>query len=248
MAREYADAPDLARDQRGIPVDVRRDWWEEKESGGAVLNLRGRVTYQTPNKNPAKLSHRGTSDPKQLTSPPSRSDTTGATVMHGHFNRPANAGPQGASAEKFTALLSSRVLVVGTFRQRDQWARKAARDRRMKLTHRHVLRSLSLCVRLGDDGRLVIDPTYDELADAACCCRRTAIYAIEAAEEIGIVRKARHSDGRVSNRFDLLLPNDAANGDKNAENPQEKTKEIQGPTVHEFAGAEGSNGASACTV
>jgi hypothetical protein len=166
--------------------------------------------------------------------------------MHGCISG-VTACPQGASSNNFTALLLSRALVVATFRQRDQWARKAARDRRVKLIHRHVLRSLSLCARL-DDGKLVIDPTYDELADAACCCRRTAIYAIEAAEEIGIVRKARHSDGRVANRFDLLLPNDAANGDKNAENPQEKTKEIQGPTVQEFAGAEGSNGASACTV
>jgi hypothetical protein len=168
--------------------------------------------------------------------------------MHGTTNKPAKAGPQGASSEKFAALLSSRALVVATFRQRDQWARKAARDRRMKLIHRHVLRSLALCARFDRDGRLVIDPTYDELAEAAGCCRRTAIYAIEVAEEIGIVRKARHSDGRVSNAFDLLLPNDVANGDKNAENPQEKTKEIQLPTVHGFAAAEGSNGASACTV
>jgi hypothetical protein len=166
--------------------------------------------------------------------------------MHGCISG-VTARPQGASSNNFTALLSSRALVVATFRQRDQWARKAARDRRVKLIHRHVLRSLSLCARL-DDGRLVIDPTYDELAEAAGCCRRTAIYAIEVAEEIGIVRKARHSDGRVSNAFDLLLPNNVANDDTIAENQQEKTKEIQRPTVHGFAGAEGSNGASACTV
>jgi hypothetical protein len=167
--------------------------------------------------------------------------------MHGTVTKRVEVYPQGASSEKFTTLLSSRALVVTTFRQRDQWARKIARDRRVKLIHRHVLHTLSLLAHLDDKEEIVIDPTYQQLAMAAGCCKRTAIYAIDAAEQIGIVRKARPSDGRVANRFDLLLPN-SVNGDKNAENSPEKIKEIQRPTVHGFGGAEGSNGASACTV
>jgi hypothetical protein len=162
--------------------------------------------------------------------------------MHGTFDKHGYAKKQDATAA------APITFPAATFKQRDQWSRKVPKIPGMKLMHKNVLRSLALCARTDRDGRFVIDPTYDELADAAGCCRRTAIYAIEVAEEIGIVRKARHSDGRVSNRFDLLLPNTAANGDKNAENPQEKTKEIQRPTVHGFSGAEGSNGASACTV
>ncbi len=136
-------------------------------------------------------------------------------------------------------------FVATTFRQRDQWSRKTARDRRVKLMHRHVLRSLADCARTDKDGKLVVDPTYNELAKAAGCCKRTTMRAIAVAEEIGIVRKARRSDGRVSNVFELLLPNIAANGIKNAEKASEKTQEIQRPTVTNFAADESSNGDSA---
>jgi hypothetical protein len=141
---------------------------------------------------------------------------------------------------------ASITFAVTTFKQRDQWSRKTARDRRVKLMHRHVLRSLALCTRTDKDGRLVIDPTYNELAKASACCERTAMRAITVAEEIGIIRKARHSDGRMSNAFELLLP--AVNGVKNADEAPEKTQESQRPTVTNFAAAEGVNPDSAVRV
>jgi hypothetical protein len=146
--------------------------------------------------------------------------------MHGSHTR-RRAADQAPSAS------SSITFVATTFKQRDQWSRKTARDPRVKLMHRHVLRSLSLCARVDHDGKLVIDPTYDDLAEAAACNRRTAMRAVTVAEEIGIVRKTRHSDGRVPNSFELLLP--AANGDKFAV-----------PTVTNIRVAAGSNGDSTC--
>lgn len=164
--------------------------------------------------------------------------------------------------------------VVATFKQRDQWSRKTARDPRVKLMHRHVLRSLALCARTDSGGMLVIDPTYAELAKAARCDRSTAIRAVNVAEQIGIVRKVRHSDGRVSNAFELLVPasnggkNPGSNGGKfpvptvanladayagsdagsNGVKTPEKTQEVQRPTVANLADAEGSNGRTAATV
>ena len=146
--------------------------------------------------------------------------------------------------------------VVATFKQRDQWSRKIARDPRVKLSHRHVLRSLALCARTDNGGRLVIDPTYDELADACACSRSTAIRAIAVAENIGIVRKARHSDGRVSNAFELLLPEAGSNGVKfsaptvsnsDADDDPNGVK-FAGPTVSNLPVDAGSNSVTADTV
>jgi hypothetical protein len=105
-----------------------------------------------------------------------------------------------------------------TFKQRDQWSRKVARDRRMKPSHRLVLEALALCARLDDKAEIMIDPTYTELVTAAGCCKRSAIYAVAVAEKIGVVREPRHSDGRVSNAFELMLPN--TNGAKALEKNQ----------------------------
>ena len=155
--------------------------------------------------------------------------------MYGSLDKRQGARAQGATSEKLTALLSSRASVVATFKQRDQWARKVARDRRVKPGHRLVLEALALTARLDKDGKLVVDPTYDLLAKASACHRATAIRTVAVAEEIGILRKARHSDGRVANSFDLLLPIDVANGDKTVEKAPEKTQEIPRPTVANFA-------------
>jgi hypothetical protein len=108
----------------------------------------------------------------------------------------------------FTSLIDHLAApdTARTFRQRDRWSRLVARDRRIKRMHRDVLRSLALCARTDGDGRLVIAPTHVALAKAADCSERTAYRAIDSAEEAGIVRKKRHSDGRVSNAYELLLP------------------------------------------
>ena len=132
---------------------------------------------------------------------------------------------------------------VTTFKQRDQWSRGIARDQRLSRMHRHVLGSLALCTRTDKDGKLVIDVTYKEIAKAAGCCKRVAQYAVAAAEVIGIIRKVRHSDGRVSNAFELVT-----NGVKKDGKAMKKTQQIQCPTVHGFAPSDSSNGASACTV
>jgi hypothetical protein len=84
----------------------------------------------------------------------------------------------------------------------------------MTLTFRHVLCALARCARYDEKSDLIFDPNYDEIAGEAGCCKRTAIRAVAVAEEIGVLRKARHSDGRVSNAFDLLLPNAASNGER----------------------------------
>ena len=146
--------------------------------------------------------------------------------------------------------------VVTTFKQRDQWSRKTARDPRVKLMHRHVLRSLALCARTDSGGTLVIDPTYAELAKAARCDRSTAIRAVNVAEQISIVRRARHSDGRVSNAYELLLPQAGSNGDKFAVPTVTNSDADEGPnggkfpvpTVANWTDAEGSNGRTAATV
>ena len=135
---------------------------------------------------------------------------------------------------------------VRTFKQRDRWSRLIARDRRVKLMHHKVLLSLALCARTDSGGKLVIDPTHAELAKAADCSERTVYRAIDSAEENGIVRKARHSDGRVSNAYELLLQ--TANGCKSAEKAAEKTLPIQCPTLPNFAVAESSNPATAGRV
>ena len=116
--------------------------------------------------------------------------------------------------KKLTDPADAITFVVTTFKQRDQWSRKTASDPRVKLMHGHVLRSLALFAHTDSGGTLVFDQTYDELAKAARCHKRTAQRAVAVAEEIGIVRKARHSDGRVSNAYELLLPQAVSNGDK----------------------------------
>jgi hypothetical protein len=161
--------------------------------------------------------------------------------MHGSIRRTRATSQASSSSDAIT-------FAATTFKERDQWSRKTARDPRVKLMHRHVLRSLALCARTDKDGKLVIDPTYDDLAEASACHRGTAIRAINVAEEIGIVRKARRSDGRVSNAFELLLPNTASNGVKNLSKAAEKTQEIQRPTVANLAAVESSNGCTAATV
>jgi hypothetical protein len=105
--------------------------------------------------------------------------------------------------------------VVTTYKQRDAWSRMVAREPRVKPSHRNVLGSLALCMRVDKQGNLTCRPTYDALGKASLCSARTAMRAIAAGEEIGIVRKARESDGRVSNDFDLLMPDSGSNGDKN---------------------------------
>ncbi|MFK4725851.1 hypothetical protein ABIE89_006951 [Bradyrhizobium niftali] len=134
-------------------------------------------------------------------------------------------------------LLAAREnnFAVTTFKQRDRWSRMIARDPHVKLMHRHVLRSLALCARTDDDGGLAIDPTYDELAKAAACSKSTAIRAVNVAEAIGIVGKKRHSDGRVSNEFELLFPR--SNGDK-----------FSVPTVSNLTENKTGNGVTADTV
>lgn len=146
--------------------------------------------------------------------------------------------------------------VVATFKQRDQWSRKTARDPHVKLMHRHVLRSLALFAHTDSGGTLVFDPTYDELAKAARCHKRTAQRAVAVAEEIGIVRKARHSDGRVSNAYELLLPQAVSNGDKFSVPTVTNSDADEGPngdklsipTVTNLPVAEGSNGGTAAAV
>jgi hypothetical protein len=135
-------------------------------------------------------------------------------------------------------------FVVTTFKQRDQWSRKIARDPRVKLSHRNVLRSLALCARTDSGGRLVLDPTYDELADACRCGRSTAIRAIAVAEENGIVRKARRSDGRVSNAYELLLPQAGSNGVKFSAPTVSNSKADDGPNGVKFAAPTVSNSAA----
>lgn len=135
---------------------------------------------------------------------------------------------------------------VRTFRQRDHWSRLLARDRRVKLMHRHVLRSLALCARLDANAELVIDPTYAKLAKAAGCSERTAYRAIVSADEAGIVRKVRRSDGRVANAYELVLQ--PSNPAKNAAKASEKTQTIQCPTLPNLADAESSNPATAVRV
>lgn len=149
--------------------------------------------------------------------------------MHAPVNSEGRAAlqePSTSSAEKFA---------VTTFKQRDQWSRMLPKVCGLKLKHRDVLRSLALCARLDDNAAILIDPTYYQLADAAGCGRSTAIRAVNVAEEIGIIRKKRHSDGRVSNAFELLLP--VRNGVK-----------FPVPTVSNLPDAEGSNGVTADTV
>jgi hypothetical protein len=67
--------------------------------------------------------------------------------------------PEPTSPEFVPASPSSGTLVVVTFKQRDRWSRRIGRDDRVKLMHRHVLRSLALCAHTDGGGRLVIDPT-----------------------------------------------------------------------------------------
>jgi len=136
-------------------------------------------------------------------------------------------------------------IAVSTFKQRDRWSRKIARDRRVKLMHRHVLNSLARCAHTDKDGRLVINPTYKALAKAAACHPRTAQRAITVAEEIRIVRKVRHSNGRVSNGFELLMPEAGSNGDKK---PCSNGDKFPVPTVTNFTVSAGSNGGTAAAV
>ena len=149
--------------------------------------------------------------------------------MHGSFDKRSFANAQDVTA---AALIT---FPAATFKQRDQWSRKVPKTLGLKLMHKNVLRSLALCARIDGGGRLVIDPTYEELAEAAGCSERTAYRVIVNAEEIGIVRKARHSDGRVSNAYELLLPNKATNSVKNAQRPTRKMQEFQCPTLTNFA-------------
>jgi hypothetical protein len=104
--------------------------------------------------------------------------------------------------------------------------------------------------KLDQHNELVINPTYTELAAACLCGRSTAIRAIAVAVEIGIVRKARESDGRVSNSFELLLPDAGSNGVKSVVFNGAKTADQSGsngvkfevPTVANVGDRESSNG------
>src|ERR1700722_17679137 len=107
------------------------------------------------------------------------------TVMHGSFDKPAEREDQAATAP------TPITFAATTFKQRDQWSRMLPKVCGLKLKHRDVLRSLALCARLDDKAAILIDPTYDQLADAAGCGRSTAIRAVNVAEQIGIIRKAR---------------------------------------------------------
>jgi hypothetical protein len=142
--------------------------------------------------------------------------------------------------------MTDAFTISTTFQQRDQWSRKVARDRCLKQSHRNVLQALALCARINGDGKLVIDPTYVEIANAAGCSERTAYRVIINAEESGIIRKARHSDGRVSNSYELVLQ--AVNGSKKAGKAPEKTQEIQCPTLPKMVPSKGSNPATAVRV
>ena len=144
--------------------------------------------------------------------------------------------------------MGANPLLSSTFKQRDRWSRLIARDPRVKLMHCHVLRSFALCAHTDKDGRLVIDPTYPELAKTADCHRATAIRAVAVAEEIGIVRKARHSDGRVSNAYELLLPEAGSNGRKFPPAEVATDANVNFPTVADLPVAAGSNRRTAATV
>ena len=149
--------------------------------------------------------------------------------MHGSFDR------LDASEDQASTSSPPITFAATTFKQRDHWSRMLPNISGLKLKHRDVLRSLALCARLNDKAEIVIDPTYAKPANAARCHKATAIRAVNVAEEIGVIRKKRHSDGRVSNVFELLLP--VANGRKS-----------EVPTVANLADAQGSNGRTAATV
>lgn len=95
-------------------------------------------------------------------------------------------------------------------------------------------RRLALARALRAPRRQRRDPDRSDIRGAGQC-GGLPIRAVNVAEEIGIIRKARHSDGRVSNVFELLLP--VANGRK-----------FEVPTVATLTDAEGSNGRTAATV
>jgi hypothetical protein len=129
-----------------------------------------------------------------------------------------------------------------------------AREARVKLSHRNVLRSLALCMRVVGDkadklGKVICNPTYDRLAEASLCDRRTAIRAVAAARELGILAP-RNSDGRVSNDFEMLMPCIGSNGDKKAVFNGAKTAEhssSNGDKIEPLSvTAQGSNGDSTC--
>src|SRR6266700_234407 len=124
-------------------------------------------------------------------------------------------------------MSTEKPSAIATFKQRDAWSHMVAREPRVKLSHRNVLRSLALCMRVDKDGKLVCNPTYEELGEASLCNRRTAMRAVAAGEAIGIIRKARQSDGRVSNGFELLMASVGANGDKTCHRLKGKRKEVE---------------------
>jgi hypothetical protein len=124
--------------------------------------------------------------------------------------------------------------LVTTFKQRGQWSRAIARNPDVKLSHRNVLRSLADLAELDDNNLLVINRTYDELAKACLCHRATAIRAVALGVEIGIVRKAQVSDGRVSNSFELLLPDAGSNGSKSVVFNGAKTDDQSGSNGRKF--------------
>ena len=133
--------------------------------------------------------------------------------MHGTIDKHTFTDNQAAAAPR------PITFPVTTFKQRERWSHRVSCDRRMTATYRHVLCALARCARHDENSDLIFDPTYDEIAEEAGLSRRTVIYAIRLAEEIGgIICKARHSDGRTANTFDLLLPN-SINGERKAKKP-----------------------------
>jgi hypothetical protein len=154
--------------------------------------------------------------------------------MQGSYGRTRAASQAPSSSDAIT-------FAVTTFKQRDQWSRRMPRIPGLTPLYRDVLRSLALCTRTDKDGKLVIDPTHAELARAAGCSEPTAYRVVAKAVEIGVIRKARHSDGRVSNSYELMLPNSAANGAKEPEKAPEKTQEFQRPTLSEMPASKPSN-------
>jgi hypothetical protein len=121
---------------------------------------------------------------------------------------------------------SDAITFPATFDQLDEWKHDVARNCGMTLSYRVIVQhAFVLFARTDKDGRLVADPTYEQLAKAAGCSVRTAKRVMAAAEKTVVVRKLRRSDGRVSNIWELMFPADEA---------PEKTQEIQCPTVPNF--------------
>jgi hypothetical protein len=166
--------------------------------------------------------------------------------MHGCYARTRAEAQDLALAEFITSSFPATTFE----RQLDEWKRSIEYCG-MMLSHRTILRlALVLFARTDKDGRLVADPTYEQLAKAAGCGVRTAKRVMPAAEKTGVVRKLLRSDGRISNVWELILP--TASDANDADEAPEKMQEFQCPTVPNtvpnFPDADISNRATVGTV